>query len=142
MPNVERFVRERSARLRRALGRDEPRAFGLEPARTILIRYSNADDEAALARLAALDSRRLPKGSFLLGEIDGELVAAAPLDVDEELLKDPFRRTANIRELLRLQSSHVRRHRDALARQADAAAHRASGHRVREVKPARSSSPE
>jgi hypothetical protein len=62
--------------------------------------------------LAALDSRTLPKGSFLLAEVDGELVAAAPLDVDAELLKDPFRRTANVRELLTPQAGHVRKHRD------------------------------
>jgi hypothetical protein len=64
--------------------------------------------------LAALDSRTLPKSSFLLAEINGELVAAAPLDVDAELLKDPFRRTANVRELLRLQAGHVGKHRPSV----------------------------
>jgi hypothetical protein len=72
--------------------------------------------------LAALDSRTLPKGSFLLAEINGELVAAAPLYVDAELLKDPFRRTANVRELLRLQAGHVGKHRDCPARRASIAA--------------------
>jgi hypothetical protein len=89
-----------------------------------LIRYSNVDDEAALARLAALDSRRLPEGSFLLAEIDGELVAAAPLDVDAEFLKDPFRRTANVRELLTLRAGRVRRHRKVLQHSAQSV-HRA-----------------
>ena len=82
----------------------------------------DAGDEVALRRLAALDSRTLPKGSFLLAEINGELVAAAPLDVDADLLKDPFRRTANVRELLRLQAGHVREHRDLPARRASIAA--------------------
>jgi hypothetical protein len=59
-------------------------------------------------------------GSFLLAEIDGELVAAAPIDVDAEPLSDPFRPTANVRELLRLQAGYVRRHRDAVRRPADA----------------------
>jgi hypothetical protein len=72
-------------------------------------------------RLAALDSRRLPEGSFLLAETDGELVAAAALDVDAEPTSDPFRPTANVRELLRLHARHVRRHREGLARPADAA---------------------
>jgi hypothetical protein len=109
---VDRLVRELRARLRRFVGKHEPQAFQLELAGSILIRYSDADDEVALERLAALDSRTLPKGLFLVAEIDGELVAAAPLDVDAELLKDPFRRTANVRELLRLQAGHVGRHRE------------------------------
>jgi hypothetical protein len=92
----------------------------LELARPILIRHSRRGDEVGLQRLAALDSRKLPKGSFLLGEVDGELVAAASLDIDEELLSDPFRPTANLRELLRLQAANVRRQRDALYRPAEA----------------------
>jgi len=39
-------------------------------------------DSVALERLAALDSRGLPEGSFLLVQIDGEPVAAAPIEVD------------------------------------------------------------
>jgi hypothetical protein len=116
-------IRELSALFRRTLGRHELRAFQLELAGPILIRHSGAGDQAALERLAALDSRTLPESSFLLVEIDGELAAAAPIDVDAELLRDPFRPTANLRELLRLQAGHVRRHRDALARPTGAAPH-------------------
>src|SRR5437764_6361057 len=83
-------------------------AYSPEPDRSILIRYSGIGDEAGLRRLAALDSRVLPPGSFLLAEIDGELVAAAPLDVDAEPLSDPFRPTANLRALLALRADHVR----------------------------------
>jgi hypothetical protein len=112
---------ELSALFRRALGRHELRTFQLELAGPILIRHSRAGDRAALERLAALDSRTLPSGSFLLVEIDGELVAAAPIDVDAEPLQDPFRPTANLRELLTLQVGHVRRHRGTAARHAGAA---------------------
>jgi hypothetical protein len=42
--------------------------------------------------------------SFLLAEVEGELVAAAPLDGEREPLSDPFRPTANVRELLRLRA--------------------------------------
>jgi hypothetical protein len=87
--------------------------YHLELEGPILIRYSGLGDERALERLAALDSRPLPRGSFLLAEIGGELVAAAPIDVDADLLKNPFRPTANLRELLTLQADHVRRQRDA-----------------------------
>ena len=38
--------------------------------------------------------------SFLLVEVDGQLVAAAPLDVDAEPLRDPLRHTGNLRDLL------------------------------------------
>ena len=97
-------------------------AYHCESARAILIRHSGIGDEAALERLAALDGRTLPEGSFLLAEVDGELVAAAPLEIDEAPLCDPFRPTANLRELLRLQAAHVRQHRHALARAVEAQA--------------------
>jgi hypothetical protein len=87
----------------------------LEFVTPILIRRSGANDQAALERLAAVDSRTLPAGSFLLAEVEGELVAAAPIDVDAEALGDPFRPTADIRELLGQQADQVRRQRDALA---------------------------
>lgn len=118
---IHHRIRDLFAHLRRALGRHEPRAYHLELEGPILIRYSGVGDQGTLKRLAVLDSRTLPEGSFLLVEIDGELVAAAPIDVDAEPLKDPFRPTANLRELLRLQAGHVRRHRDALARHTGAA---------------------
>jgi len=73
------------------------------PAWPILIRPSTLLDGAALERLAALDSRSLPDGSFLLAEVDGELVAAAPLEADADSLSDPFRPTHRIREFLELQ---------------------------------------
>jgi hypothetical protein len=103
-----------AAQLKRAIGRHELRAFQLELAGPIVIRYSEPRDHFALMRLAGLDSRILPEGLLLLVEVDGELVAAAPIDVDVEPLKDPFRPTANLRELLGLQAAHVRRHRGAV----------------------------
>jgi len=87
-------------------------AYHLELEEPIVIRHSGCGDETALTRLAALDSRTLPAGSFLLAEINGELVAAVPLDADAAPLKDPFRATANVRELLVLQAGHIRRYRD------------------------------
>lgn len=116
--SVHRFVREVPARLRQALGRHQLEAYQLERGGSFVIRYSCPGDQAALERLAALDGRSLPEGSFLLAEIDGELVAAAPLDVDAEPVSDPFRPMANVRELLRLQAGAVRPRRDVLARPA------------------------
>ena len=105
-------LRRLSALLRRALDSKDVPAYHLELDRPFVIRQGRAADKAALERLAQLDCRTLPEGSFLLAEIHGEVVAAAPLDVDEEPLSDPFRPTANLRQLLRLQARYERRHRD------------------------------
>jgi hypothetical protein len=105
-------ARKLPALIRRALGSKDVPAHHFELDRPFVIRESRAGDKAALERLAQLDSRTLPDGSFLLAEIHGEVVAAAPLDVDEEPLGDPFRPTANLRQLLRLQARYERRHRD------------------------------
>lgn len=112
---MHRRLRDLSSRLRRLTSRDAPNApLGLlEP---LVIRYSRDGDRAALERLAALDSRALTEGAFLLAEVDGELVAAAPLDVDEEPLSDPFRPTATLRELLRWRARQIRSSREVLAR--------------------------
>jgi hypothetical protein len=89
---------------------------------SVLIRHSGAGDHPALERLAAerlaaLDGRQVPTGTFLLAEVDGELVAAKPLDADAETLSDPFRSTANVRALLELRARHVRQDRSAVRRQ-------------------------
>jgi hypothetical protein len=112
-------VRKLSGRLAQSLVRwRRPISSEVELTGPILIRYSRDDDHVALERLAALDSRMLPKGRFLLAEVDGELVAAAPLDLDVEPLSDPFLPTANLRELLKLRARQIRRSRGAPARTA------------------------
>jgi hypothetical protein len=106
-------MRVLSDRIRHAFRSKELRAYHLELEGPILIRYSGVGDQAALERLAALDSRPLPDGPFLLAEIDGDLVVAAPLDANAEPVSDPFRPTANLRELLQQQAELIRRHRGA-----------------------------
>ena len=115
-------VRELSRHLAQSLvGRRRPVWFEVELTGPILIRYSRDDDQVALERLAALDSRVLPTSPFLLAEVGGELVAAAPLDLNAEPLSDPFLPTANVRELLKLRAGHIRRSRGAPARTASPA---------------------
>jgi hypothetical protein len=117
-------VRELSGHLSQALARRRtPISFEVELTGPILIRYSRDDDQVALERLAALDSRMLPEGPFLLAEVHGELVAAAPLDRDTEPLSDPFLPTASIRELLKLRARQVGRSRVATARTVGTAPH-------------------
>ena len=68
---------------------------------TITIRPAYADDDDALMRLAALDSAdTVPARPLLLAEADGELRAALSLS-DGRVIADPFRRTADLVELLR-----------------------------------------
>ncbi|HWC26714.1 MAG TPA: hypothetical protein VG474_09035 [Solirubrobacteraceae bacterium] len=75
----------------------------------VLIRPASAEDEAALARLAALDERpELPAGERLIAEREGRVVAA--LDVDSgRAVADPFVPTRAIVELLGLRADQVRR---------------------------------
>ena len=74
---------------------------------TVLIRAARGSDGAALHRLAALDSARVPAGELLVAETDGALVAAyAP--GSGAAIADPFRRTAEVVELLALRGSLLR----------------------------------
>ncbi|MGH2857963.1 MAG: hypothetical protein ACRDMJ_10825 [Solirubrobacteraceae bacterium] len=66
----------------------------------ITIRPGYADDELALARVAALDSAAVPPGPLLVAEVDGELRAALSLS-DRSVVADPFHRTAELVALLR-----------------------------------------
>ena len=66
---------------------------------TIVIRPSRPEDERALARLAALDSARVPAEPLLLVEAGGELRAALSLH-DRRAIADPFHHTRALVELL------------------------------------------
>src|SRR5438034_525388 len=66
---------------------------------TITIRPAYADDESALARLAALDSSVVPTWPQLLVEIDGELRVAMSIN-DGAVIADPFYPTLELIGLL------------------------------------------
>jgi hypothetical protein len=70
------------------------------PAATVTIRPAYPDDEAAIRRLAALDSAAVPPAPFLLAEIDGELLAALSLP-SGGAIADPFHPTVHIIAMLR-----------------------------------------
>jgi hypothetical protein len=70
------------------------------PDQTIVIRLAHAADEPALLRLAALDSHAALRGEILVADVDGELQAALSL-ADGATIANPFRRTADLVELLR-----------------------------------------
>jgi hypothetical protein len=74
----------------------------------LTLRHASAADDAALVRLAALDSSRVPSGELLVGELDGVLVAAVSIDTGA-VIADPFEHTAAIVESLRLRASQRER---------------------------------
>jgi len=79
----------------------------------ISIRAATTGDGPALARLAALDSAPVPFGPVLLAEVDGEPRAA--LSVDEgRVIGDPFTRTSELVELLRVHARATAARQDSL----------------------------
>jgi hypothetical protein len=75
----------------------------MSPSISLTIRSANASDAAPLARLAALDSSRVPNGELLIAELDGRLVAALSVDTGATIA-DPFEHTAAIVDSLRAQA--------------------------------------
>jgi hypothetical protein len=69
----------------------------------LTLRHATAADAAALARLAALDSSRVPSGELLVGELDGVLVAALSVDTGAAIA-DPFEPTAAVVAALRVRA--------------------------------------
>jgi hypothetical protein len=70
----------------------------------ITVRPAYADDAAALARLAALDSAAIPAGPLLVAEVHDELRAALSLH-DGTSIADPFHYTALHLDLLRARAT-------------------------------------
>jgi hypothetical protein len=73
----------------------------------VTLRPATDEDDAELARLAALYDRSLPSGPLLLAEVDGELQAALTLTGAQELMQ-PYLPTAALVELLALRAEHLR----------------------------------
>ncbi|TML98815.1 MAG: hypothetical protein E6G10_21350 [Actinobacteria bacterium] len=70
---------------------------------TIIIRSPRIEEAFAVRRLAYLDSRRPLRGEVLVAFVDDEPLAAISL-ADGAVVADPFRRTADVVELLRLRA--------------------------------------
>jgi hypothetical protein len=73
---------------------------------TILIRAATPSDGPVLTRLAALDSAPVPFGPVLLAEVDGQPRAALALR-GGAVVADPFARTAELVQLLKVHASTV-----------------------------------
>lgn len=72
----------------------------------VAIRPAIADDAAALARLAALDSSAVPAGDLLLGVVDGCPLAAVSVTTGATIA-DPFSPTAELVALVRQRASRL-----------------------------------
>jgi hypothetical protein len=71
------------------------------------IREAHTSDNDALRRLAEHDSGRVPSGRILVGELDGELVAAVPM-AGGPAIADPTRSTSALVSLLGLRAAQLR----------------------------------
>src|SRR4051794_35060346 len=94
-------------------GRHPPASLRLNRRPTVLtdpvtIRRAYPDDRAALRRLAILDSADPLTGDVLVAEVDGELRAAVALS-GGVAIADPFHRTADLVELLRIRAARMDR---------------------------------
>jgi hypothetical protein len=74
--------------------------------RNVTMRLAQPADESGLARLAALDSARPPKGPALVAEADSRLLAALPLGSGRPIA-DPFEPTAEVVALLQLRKQQL-----------------------------------
>jgi hypothetical protein len=70
------------------------------------IRYAGSTDAPALERLRQLDSGHGVEGTALLAEADGVALAALELG-SGRVIADPFRRTVEVIELLRVRAGQL-----------------------------------
>jgi len=70
------------------------------------LRYAHGGDREAIVRLAQLDSQREPTGTLLVAESETGVVAALPLEGGDPIA-NPFVRTAELTELLRLRAAQL-----------------------------------
>src|SRR3954451_3912270 len=70
----------------------------------VVLRRAQHQDANALDRLAALDGVRRPAGELMVAEVDGEILAAVPVE-GGRAIADPFRPTRDLIDLL-----HARTH--------------------------------
>lgn len=87
-------------------GFERPAVEPPELPEAVLVRHAAPRDEARIQVLARLDDRRMPGGPFVIAELGGEIVAAMSLKT-RAVVADPFRRTADAVELLRMRASQL-----------------------------------
>ncbi|MDX6722072.1 MAG: hypothetical protein QOD73_476 [Solirubrobacteraceae bacterium] len=91
----------------RALRKKARTAWQRHPHGELKLRAATDADTSALLRLARLDSSRALKGTIILAEDNGEIVAAITVE-DGTSIANPFRATAPIVAMLRVHASQPR----------------------------------
>lgn len=90
----------------------------------ITIRMATHADTSAIARIAGRDSAVAPVGEVLVATVGGEVRAAISL-TDAAVIADPFHRTAELVEMLRIRAGAL------AASSGTPATHRIQRHRPR-----------
>jgi hypothetical protein len=80
----------------------------------VLVRRATASDATRIRILARLDDCRLPEGPFLVADMAGETVAAMSLSTGA-VVADPFRRTGDACDLLRLRGEQIAKLEERIA---------------------------
>jgi hypothetical protein len=104
MQLVKAMYREREDEGRRRARDRAPLSLGEH----VVIRRAGRRDARRLERLAQLDCARVPAGPTLVAELDGELVAALPLDERGAPMADPFVPSAPFVAMLELRRTQLR----------------------------------
>jgi hypothetical protein len=87
-------------------GFERPAVEPVELPEPVLVRHAGAADEQRIRQLAQLDARRVPAGPYLVAELGGETIAAISMST-ADVVADPFRRTIEATELLRMRSAQI-----------------------------------
>ena len=74
----------------------------------ITIRAARAEDMGELARVASRDTHELPEGTLLVAKVGSDVRAAISLS-DGTVIADPFHRTAELVEMLKIRAVAVSR---------------------------------
>ena len=108
-PEIERqMATQRVEELRRAGAAARVRKATPPAVREIdvAIRLARPQDALAVEALAVLDDAESPRGRVLVAEVDGQILAALPLD-SRRAFGDPFRRTADLVALLEARAQQM-----------------------------------
>lgn len=89
------------------LGVDRKAKTPASEVQRLTVRLAEPEDWAAIVRLAALDSARVPKGDVVVAELSGSIQAAAPVD-GSRAIANPFVPTADLVKLLELRARQLR----------------------------------
>jgi len=73
---------------------------------SVAIRMARPEDDYAIARVAALDSRKAPTGRVLVAEADGEVIAALSVSNGAQAA-DPFSWTSEVMELMEMRAVQI-----------------------------------